>query len=105
MSPETAPPDVMLAEVFEFRSLDDQLVDLLVHREFVVRFEVSAGKLLRDTVKYLNCSCVLYLGHLVRAIAVCHAAWCGRRGIGTRATAGTRRRTHHAVRPCVGLSG
>ncbi len=78
-SPETAPSYVMLAEVFELGGLDDQLVNLLIDGELVLRFEVSASELLRDAIENLDSSCVLHLGHFGGTIAaVRHAA--GRRG-------------------------
>ena len=95
----------MLAEVLELRSLDDKLVDLLIHGELIVRFEVSAGEFLGDAVEDFDRPSVLYLGYFIPvavavAVAVGHAGRRGRRGIGARTAAGTWWRAHHAIRPC-----
>lgn len=87
----------MLAEVLELGRLENQLVDLLIHAELLVGFKITAGELLRNAVKHLNCSSVLYLGHFLRPVAIGHASGgCGR-GVGTRTTPDTGKVTSHAI--------
>lgn len=59
--PETAPSDVMLAQVLQFCSLDKQLVYLQNICQLLVRFEVVTSKLLLDSVQDLHCALVLGL--------------------------------------------
>lgn len=57
--PETAPSDVVLAEVFQIRRLTNEAVDLVVDSEFLGRAEISARELLLDAAENLQRACIL----------------------------------------------
>lgn len=64
-SPETAPTNVMLAQVLKLRRLDDELVDLRDDVQLLASLEVPAVELLRDPVQNLDGARVLYLGRVL----------------------------------------
>lgn len=58
-SPETAPPDPVLADIFYIRRLRQQFVHLIAHVEFLVQPKITACQLLLDAGENLQCACVL----------------------------------------------
>ena len=74
--PETAPSNVMLAQVLQLGSLDDQLVNLIGYVELLVRLEVATSELLLHAIQDLKSTGVLnfLLLLLVVAMAINHAA-------------------------------
>jgi hypothetical protein len=76
-SPETAPANVMLAQVLQARRFADELADLHFDIQILFSLEVSARQLLFDTCKYLDGSLILYLfGLRIFFLAAC----CGSAG-------------------------
>ena len=73
-SPEAAPTNIMLAEIFELGRLNDELIHLIRNIEFFVWFEVTSSELLSNTIQDFNCPGILHLGHLVSSVDVGHAA-------------------------------
>ena len=75
-SPETAPTDVVLAQVLEVRRLAEQLLNLFLDRQLLVFLEVATCQLLFNSAQHLQRARVLNLlllnGVLV-AVDVRHA--------------------------------
>ena len=65
----------MLTQILEFCRLDDQLVDLVRNIELIIWFEVTTRELLSNSVKNLDCPCILDLLDLIRDETISHAGW------------------------------
>jgi hypothetical protein len=73
-SPEAAPTNIMLAEIFELSCLNNELIHLIRNIEFFVWFEVTSSELLSNTIQDFDSPSILYLGHLMSSIGIGHAA-------------------------------
>lgn len=59
--PETTPSNVVLTQILQLRSFNNEFVHLVDNIQLLIRLEISPRKLLRNPVENLDCSSVLTL--------------------------------------------
>lgn len=68
--PETAPTNVVLAQILQLSRLDNELVYLRKDVQLLAWLEIPSSQLLRYPIQDLECTSILYLGRILVLLAV-----------------------------------